>query len=220
MVGERHGSCERRAAPGHFTGAREILLSRPSHPRSVQLEVRAREMRLSPTLSELRLLAGAAGQPARGCSSPAGRHRDHLVDFLALAVSLVVEVDGGYHGRRCGRRRAARSGSDDVGSTMGNYAGKGIPQRPCFKATRHARRAGRDCAANRKTLGPWSGPDVVSGYLGRLFLCDFRLPTTSVTSVSTLSVRPQLHHTLIPVQRQRPIGSLVMHTSLALVLTN
>jgi very-short-patch-repair endonuclease len=26
---------------------------------------------------------------------------DYIVDFLAPAVSLVVEVDGGYHGRRC-----------------------------------------------------------------------------------------------------------------------
>jgi very-short-patch-repair endonuclease len=27
---------------------------------------------------------------------------DYIVDFLAPAVSLVVEVDGGYHWRRCG----------------------------------------------------------------------------------------------------------------------
>jgi very-short-patch-repair endonuclease len=107
MVGERHGSCARRAAPGHFTGALGGPLSRPYHPRSVQLEVRAREMRLSPTLSEARLWQALRGSRLGVAFRRQAVIGDYIVDFLAPAVSLVVEVDGGYHGRRCradGRR--------------------------------------------------------------------------------------------------------------------
>jgi very-short-patch-repair endonuclease len=77
-------------------------MSRPSHQRSVQLKVRAREMRPSPTLSEARLW-----QALRGSRLGVGFRRqavigDYIVDFLAPAVSLVIEVDGGYHSRRWG----------------------------------------------------------------------------------------------------------------------
>ena len=75
-------------------------MSRPSHQRRVQLEVRAREMRLSPTGSEARLW-----RVLRGSRLGVGFRRqavigEYIVDFLASAVSLVVEVDGGYHERR------------------------------------------------------------------------------------------------------------------------
>jgi very-short-patch-repair endonuclease len=67
----------------------------------VQLEVRAREMRLCPTLSEARLW-----QVLRGSRLGVSFRRQaviggYIVDFLAPRVGLVVEVDGGYHCRRC-----------------------------------------------------------------------------------------------------------------------
>jgi very-short-patch-repair endonuclease len=72
-----------------------------SHQRRVQLEVRAREMRLTPTLSELRLW-----QALQGSRLGVGFRRqavigEYIVDFLAPAARLVVEVDGGCHARRC-----------------------------------------------------------------------------------------------------------------------
>jgi very-short-patch-repair endonuclease len=79
-------------------------MSRPSHPsqsRRVQLEVRAREMRLSPTLSEARLWQALRGSRLGVAFRRQAVIGDYIVDFLAPAVSLVVEVDGGYHGRRC-----------------------------------------------------------------------------------------------------------------------
>jgi very-short-patch-repair endonuclease len=76
-------------------------MSRPSHPRRVQLEVRAREMRLSPTLSEARLWQALRGSRLGVTFRRQAVIGDYIVDFLAPAVSLVVEVDGGYHGRRC-----------------------------------------------------------------------------------------------------------------------
>jgi very-short-patch-repair endonuclease len=91
----------REAAPGHFTGALGGPMSRPSHQRSAQLQVRAREMRVSPTLSEARLWQA----PRASRLGVAFRRQvvigDYIVDFLAPAVSLVVEVDGGYHAWRC-----------------------------------------------------------------------------------------------------------------------
>jgi very-short-patch-repair endonuclease len=75
-------------------------MSRPCHPCNLQLEVRAREMRLGPTLSEARLW-----QALRGSRLGVAFRRQvvigrYIVDFLAPKVSLVVEVDGGYHARR------------------------------------------------------------------------------------------------------------------------
>jgi very-short-patch-repair endonuclease len=72
-----------------------------SHQRRVQLEVRAHEMRLSPTLSEARLW-----QALRGSRLGVGFRRqavigEYIVDFVAPAARLVVEVDGGCHTRRC-----------------------------------------------------------------------------------------------------------------------
>jgi very-short-patch-repair endonuclease len=90
-----------RLRPGTSPVRQEVAMSRPSHARNTQLEVRAREMRLCPTLSEARLW-----QALRGGQLGVGFRRqavfgDYSVDFLGPAVSLVVEVDGGYHSRRC-----------------------------------------------------------------------------------------------------------------------
>jgi very-short-patch-repair endonuclease len=72
-------------------------MSDQSHQRRVQLEVRAREMRLSPTLSEARLW-----QALQGSRLGIGfRRQVVIVDFLAPAARLVIEVDGGCHARRC-----------------------------------------------------------------------------------------------------------------------
>jgi very-short-patch-repair endonuclease len=77
-------------------------MSRPSHARNTQLEVRAREMRLSPTFSEARLWQALRGSRLGVSFRRQAVIGDYIVDFLAPAVSLVVEVDGGYHSRRCG----------------------------------------------------------------------------------------------------------------------
>jgi very-short-patch-repair endonuclease len=67
------------------------------------LGARARIMRFSPTPSEERLFA-AIGARKLGVrfhrQVPLGRY---VADFVAPAVRLVLEVDGGYH---AGRRRA------------------------------------------------------------------------------------------------------------------
>ena len=75
-----------------------------SHPhnsaRSALLEERARVMRATPTLSEARLW-----QHLSGCRLGVGFRRqvvmgEYIVDFLAPAPRLVVEVDGAYHAPR------------------------------------------------------------------------------------------------------------------------
>jgi very-short-patch-repair endonuclease len=76
-------------------------MSHQSHQRRVQLEVHAREMRLSPTMSEARLW-----QALQGSRVGVGFRRqvvigEYIVDFLAPAARLVVEIDGGCHARRC-----------------------------------------------------------------------------------------------------------------------
>jgi very-short-patch-repair endonuclease len=81
-------------------------MSRPSHQRRVQLEVRAREMRPSPTLSEARLWQALRGSRLGVAFRRQAVIGDCIVDFLAPSVSLVVEVDG-YHARR-GRADARR----------------------------------------------------------------------------------------------------------------
>jgi very-short-patch-repair endonuclease len=73
---------------------------RLSHARNTQLEVRAREMRLCPTLSEARLWQALRGSRLGVAFRRQAVIEDYIVDFLAPAVSLVVEVDGGYHARR------------------------------------------------------------------------------------------------------------------------
>jgi hypothetical protein len=90
-------------------------LSHPSHPRSVQLEVRACEMRLSPTLSEARLWQALRGSRLGVAFRRQAVIGDYIVDFLAPAASLVVEVDGGYHGRR----RRADAGAIECSSGQG-----------------------------------------------------------------------------------------------------
>jgi very-short-patch-repair endonuclease len=72
-------------------------------------------MRLSPTLSEARLWQALRGSRLGVAFRRQAVIGDHIVDFLAPAVSLVVEVDGGYHGRRCRAdaqrdRKLARAG--------------------------------------------------------------------------------------------------------------
>jgi very-short-patch-repair endonuclease len=86
-----------------------------SHPqnsaRSALLEERARVMRAAPTLSEARLWHHLAGSRLLGVSF---RRQvvigPYIVDFLAPAARLVVEVDGAYHARRsrADARRDAR----------------------------------------------------------------------------------------------------------------
>jgi very-short-patch-repair endonuclease len=58
-------------------------------------------MRLSPTLSEARLWQALRGSRLGVAFRRQAVIGDYIVDFLAPAVSLVVEVDGGYHDRRC-----------------------------------------------------------------------------------------------------------------------
>jgi very-short-patch-repair endonuclease len=58
-------------------------------------------MRLSPTLSEARLWQALRGSRLGVAFRRQAVIGDYIVDFLAPAVSLVVEVDGGYHARRC-----------------------------------------------------------------------------------------------------------------------
>jgi very-short-patch-repair endonuclease len=83
-------------------------MSRPSHQRRLQLEVRARQMRLSPTVSEARLWQALRGSPLGVAFRRQAVIGEYIVDFLAPAVSLVVEVDGGYHAR--GERVLVRAG--------------------------------------------------------------------------------------------------------------
>jgi very-short-patch-repair endonuclease len=77
-------------------------MSRPSHQRSLQLEVL-----LAKCGSVPRSAKRVCGRRCGAVSSGVRFRRqavigDSIVDFLAPAVSLVVEVDGGYHSRRCG----------------------------------------------------------------------------------------------------------------------
>jgi hypothetical protein len=96
------------ARGGHFTGALGGPLSHPSHSRSVQLEVRAREMRLSPTLSEARLWQAFRGSRLGVAFRRQAVIGDCIVDFLARCLI-------GGRGRwwlswsALSRRRAARS---------------------------------------------------------------------------------------------------------------
>jgi very-short-patch-repair endonuclease len=74
------------------------------------LQARAHGLRHAPTLSEAKLWAelsgGALGVPFRR-QVPVG-HR-YIVDFLAPALKLVVEVDGSVHSKR----RAADARRDE-----------------------------------------------------------------------------------------------------------
>jgi very-short-patch-repair endonuclease len=72
-----------------------------SKHRSAELAARARPMRLAQTESEQKLLAALRGGRVGGV---AFRRQvvigERIVDFVALAAKLVVEVDGGYHSVR------------------------------------------------------------------------------------------------------------------------
>lgn len=77
--------------------------SQRSAHRSLVLDIRACEMRFNPTRSEERLwreIRGGQLGVAFRRQVPIGRY---IVDFLGSQVSLIVEVDGGYH---AGRRQA------------------------------------------------------------------------------------------------------------------
>ena len=86
------------------------LSDRYSLRRTELLAARAREMRFAPTPSEERLWQALRGRRLGvqfRRQVPIGRY---IVDFLAPAVKLVVEVDGDYHAGRAkadGRRDAA-----------------------------------------------------------------------------------------------------------------
>jgi very-short-patch-repair endonuclease len=85
-----------------------------SHPqnsvRSALLQERARVMRRAPTLSEARLWACLSGSQLGVGFRRQVVLGEHIVDFLAPACRLVVEVDGPYHvqRRRADARRDAR----------------------------------------------------------------------------------------------------------------
>ena len=87
-----------------------VAFPKPAARRPLVLASRARQMRLAPTASEERLYgalraAGLAGRFRRQVPL-AGRY---IVDLLAPAARLVVEVDGGYHdGRRAADERRDR----------------------------------------------------------------------------------------------------------------
>lgn len=76
--------------------------------RPALLAARARDMRFAPTPSEERLwlaLQGSRLGVAFRRQVPISRH---IADFASVKARLVVEVDGGYHGRRDARIRAPR----------------------------------------------------------------------------------------------------------------
>ena len=68
--------------------------------RSVVLHERARVMRTQPTLSEARLWAQLSGSRLGVAFRRQVVLGEYIVDFLAPACRLVVEVDGAYHARR------------------------------------------------------------------------------------------------------------------------
>jgi very-short-patch-repair endonuclease len=68
--------------------------------RSVLLHECARVMRAQPTLSEARLWAQLSGRKLGVAFRRQVALGGYIVDFLAPACRLVVEVDGAYHSRR------------------------------------------------------------------------------------------------------------------------
>ena len=76
-------------------------MNRIDHNRDILLDARAHAMRSAPTPSEARLWAAIRGKRlgvAFRRQVPIGRL--FIADFVAPAAKLVIEVDGGYHGRR------------------------------------------------------------------------------------------------------------------------
>ncbi len=71
-----------------------------SSARSVLLHQRARVMRAAPTLSEARLWARLSGSQLGVAFRRQVVLGEYIIDFLAPACRLVVEVDGPYHARR------------------------------------------------------------------------------------------------------------------------
>src|SRR5688572_10457562 len=96
-----HGACAPRCCARPLRRAKESDMS--SHPqnsaRSALLEERARVMR-APTLSEARLWSQLAGRRLGVAFRRQVVIGQYIVDFLAPAPRLVVEVDGAYHARR------------------------------------------------------------------------------------------------------------------------
>ena len=80
------------------------MRARPSlnHPSRSRLEVYAAQNRAGLTESEARLWSGlSAGQLGVSFRRQVPLGHRFIVDFLAPRARLVVEVDGGYHARRC-----------------------------------------------------------------------------------------------------------------------
>ena len=77
-----------------------------SSQRSALLAARAHEMRSCLTWSEQALARALAGRKLGVAFRRQVVVGEFIVDFLAPSARLVVEVDGGYHGRR--RRADAR----------------------------------------------------------------------------------------------------------------
>jgi very-short-patch-repair endonuclease len=73
---------------------------RKSSYRSSVIARRARQMRLEPTLSELRLWAALKGSALGVAFRRQVIVGERIVDFLAPSLRLVVEVDGAWHARR------------------------------------------------------------------------------------------------------------------------
>jgi very-short-patch-repair endonuclease len=99
-----------KPAPGALRPAacrdEEVFVRAPAPKRSVHsplvLATRARLMRFAPTPSEAALWAAIRGRRLGvqfRRQVPIGRY---IVDFAASEARLVLEVDGGYHGRREG----------------------------------------------------------------------------------------------------------------------
>lgn len=77
------------------------MRSRPLNPaRAELLANRAREMRAHPTLSEARLWQALRGRQLGVAFRRQAVVGECIVDFLAPAARLIVEVDGGYHSER------------------------------------------------------------------------------------------------------------------------
>jgi hypothetical protein len=98
-----------RLRPGTSPVRQEVAMSRPSHARNTQLEVRAREMRLCPTLSEARLWQALRGNQLGVAVSPAGGHRGLHRRFLGARCLIGRRSRWGLSLAALRRRWAARS---------------------------------------------------------------------------------------------------------------
>jgi len=87
--------------PAASPGEEVTLRSRPlSTARSQQLASRARRLLAEATVSELRLWSAIRGRQLGVSFRRQVVLGECIVDFLARAQRLVIEVDGGYHAQR------------------------------------------------------------------------------------------------------------------------